>query len=120
MSKKKGQRVPSRKSQERSVASRWNENLFKVQHDSAPLEKEESKLFHTITVHGLFLCMHGHPDIAPAIACLITWVQKPNHTDWTKLYQMMQFLKQTVKDKLTSRAEGSRCLSWHCDSLCIA
>ena len=33
-----------------SVASPWNENLFKVQHDSAPLEKEQAKLFHTMTM----------------------------------------------------------------------
>ena len=29
---------------------------------------------------------------------------------------MLQFLKQTVKDKLTLRADGSVCLKWHCDS----
>ena len=29
---------------------------------------------------------------------------------------MMQFLKQTVKDKLTLRADGSGCLSWHCNT----
>ena len=68
-----------------SVASPWNENLFKVQHDSVPLEKEQAELFHTMTMQGLFLCKHGHLDIAPAIAYLTTWVQKPNHTDWTKL-----------------------------------
>ena len=68
-----------------SVASPWNENLFKVQHDSVPLEKEQAKLFHTVTVQGLFLCKCGHLDIAPAIAYLTTWVQKPNHADWTKL-----------------------------------
>ena len=39
-----------------SVDSLWNENLFKVQHDSAPLEKEQAKLFHTVTMQGLFLC----------------------------------------------------------------
>ena len=33
-----------------SVASPWNENLFKLQHDSAPLEKEQAKLFHTVTM----------------------------------------------------------------------
>ena len=27
---------------------------------------------------------------------------------------MVQFLKQTVKDKLTLRAGSSGCLSWHC------
>ena len=38
-----------------SVVSLWNENFFKVQHDSAPLEKEQAKLFHTVTAQGLFL-----------------------------------------------------------------
>ena len=38
-----------------SVASLWNENFFKVQHDSAPLEKEQAKLFHTMIAQGLFL-----------------------------------------------------------------
>ena len=58
-----------------SVASLWNENLFKVQHDSAPLEKEQAKLFHTMTMQGLFLCKHGCPGIAQAIPYLTTWVQ---------------------------------------------
>ena len=57
-----------------SVASPWNEILFKVQHESVPLEKAQAELFHTMTM-----------DIAPAIAYLTTWVQKPNHADWTKL-----------------------------------
>ena len=67
------------------VASLWNENLFKVQHDSAPLEKEQAELFHTVTAQGLFLCKHGCLDIAPAIAYLTTWVQKLNQADWIKL-----------------------------------
>ena len=63
------------------VASPWNENLFKVQHDSSPLGKDQAELFHTVTVQGLFLCKCGHPDIAPAIAYLTPWVQKLNHAD---------------------------------------
>ena len=98
------------------MASLQNENLFKLQHDSAPLEKEQAKLLCTVTIQGLFLCKHCHPDIAPAIAYLTTWVQKPNQTEWTKLCQMLLFLKQTVKDKLTIRADSSGCLSWHCDT----
>ena len=78
-----------------------------MQHDSAPLEKEQAKLFHMVTMQALFLCKHGHLDIAPAIAYLTTWVQKPNHADWTKLCQMLQFLKQTVKHKLTLRVDSS-------------
>ena len=59
-----------------SVASPWNENLFKVQHDSAPLENEQAGLWHTVTVQELFLWKHGCLDIAPAIAYLTTQVQK--------------------------------------------
>ena len=72
-----------------SVASPWNENLFNVQHSSAPVEKEQAKIFHTMTMQGLFLCKHGHLDIAPAIPYLTTQVQKPNGTDWTKLCLMV-------------------------------
>ena len=71
------------------VAYPWNENLSKIQHNSAPLEKEQAELFHTVTVQGLFLCKCGCSDIAPAIAYLTTWVQKPNCADWTKLCQML-------------------------------
>ena len=99
-----------------SVATLWNENLFKVQHDSIPLEKEQAELFHTVTMQGLFLYKHGHPDIAPVIAYLTTWVQNLNHADWTKLCRLLQYLKKTVKDKLTLRAEGSGHLKWHCDA----
>ena len=82
--KKMVKEFPQENLKEASVASLWNENLFKVQHNSAPFEKEQANLFHTVTEQGLFLCKHGHLDIAPAIAYLATWVQKPNHTDWTK------------------------------------
>ena len=58
---------------------------LRCKHDRALLEKEHAKLFHTETMHGLFLCKHCHPDIAPAIAYLTTQVQNPNHTDCTKL-----------------------------------
>ena len=71
------------------MASPWNENLFKVQCDSVPLEKKQAEFSHTMTVQGLFLCKCGHLDNAPAIAYLTTWVQKPNFTDWTKLCPML-------------------------------
>ena len=53
------------------------------------VQKEQAKTFHTMTTQGLFLCMHGCPDIAPAIAYLTTWAQKLNHIYWTKLCQML-------------------------------
>ena len=72
-----------------SVASPCNDNLFKVQHDSVPLEKEQAELFHTVTAQGLFPCKCGCLDIAPAIAYLTMWVQKPNCADWTKLCHLL-------------------------------
>ena len=81
--------VPQENLKGASVASPWNENLFKVQHNSAPVEKEQAKLFHTMTLKGEFLCKHGHLDIAPAIAYLTTQVQKSNGTDWTKVCLMV-------------------------------
>ena len=69
-----------------------------------------------MATQGLFLCKHGHLNITSAIAYLATWVQKPNCTDWTKLCQMLQVLKQSVKDKLSLKADGSRHLKWHCDA----
>ena len=80
------------------------------------LEKEQAKLFHTVTTQGLFLCKHGCLDISPAIAYLTTQVQKPNHTDWSKLCRILHFLKQTVKDKITLRADSSGHLKWHCNT----
>ena len=87
--KKIDKEFPQRHIKGESLASPWNENLFKVQHDSAPLEKQQAELFLIVTAQGLFLCNCGHLDIAPAIAYLTTWVQKPTHADWIKLCRML-------------------------------
>ena len=76
--KKMVKEFPQENCKGKPVASPWNENLFKVQHDSTPLEKEQPELFHTVTMQGLFLCKCGCLDIAPAIAYLTTRVQNPN------------------------------------------
>ena len=70
-------------SRERQWPPHGMKTSFKVQQDSAPLEKEQAELFHTMTMQGLFLCKCGHLDIAPAIVYLTTWVQKLNCADWT-------------------------------------
>ena len=41
---------------EASVASPWNEKFFKVQLNSAPLEKDQSKLFHKLTIYDNTCC----------------------------------------------------------------
>ena len=73
-------------------------------------------MFHTVTAQGLFLCKRARPDICPAIAYLTTHVNAPNEDDWSKLSRMMKFLKQTVKDRLTLRADGTGELRWYVDA----
>ncbi len=98
------------------VASPWSEHLFKVQEGSPPLPKSTAELFHTTTAQGLFLCKRARPDITPAIAYLTTRVKAPTEHDWDKLVRMMKFLKQTSKDRLTLRSDGSGRLMWHVDA----
>ena len=98
------------------VASPWRQHLFKVQEQSPPLPKSTAEQFHTTTAQGLFLCKHARPDICPAIAYLTTRVKAPNENDWEKLVRIMKFLKQTSKDWLTLKANGSKRLKWHVDA----
>ena len=99
-----------------TVASPWNDNLFKVDEDSQPLEKARAEIFHTTTAQGLFLCKRGRPDISPAIAYLTTRVRNPNEDDWKKLLRMMKFLLQTKQDRLSLSADGTGKLEWHVDA----
>jgi hypothetical protein len=99
-----------------TVASPWNENLFKVHPTSENLTKDKAKFFHTVVAQGLFLCKRGRPDISPAIAYLRTRVRSPNKDDWEKLVRMMKFLNQTKKDVLTLRADGTGTIKWYTDA----
>ena len=95
-----------------SVASPWNENLFKVQHNSAPLEMAIPHHDHARTV-----------SLQAWLSIYCTSNSLPNYTGTKtkscRLDQVMSndmILKQTVKDKLTLRADDSGCLSWHCNT----
>jgi hypothetical protein len=52
----------------------------------------------------MFLYKRARPDIEPAIAFLSSRVKEPNKGDWTKLLQVMGFLKGTIND-----ADERRC-----------
>ena len=100
----------------KEVATPWNENLFKPLESSPMLNREQAESFHTFTAQGLFLCKQARPDISPAIAYFTTRVRAPTKDDWSKLVRMMKFLKQTAKDRLTLRADGSAILKWYVDA----
>ena len=107
---------PKQSLQGPAVKSPWNENLFKVHDKSPKLDQQRAELFHTVTAQGLFACKRARPDISPAIAYLTTRVREPNEDDWDKLSRMMKFLKQTSKDRLTLRADGTGVLKWYVDA----
>lgn len=94
----------------------WTEYLFKVNKSCDKLATTKAELFHTVVAQGLFLCKRGRPDIAPAIAFLTTQVKEPDRDDWSKLAKMMKYLKSTVNDVLTLRADGTRVARFHVDA----
>ena len=99
-----------------NVASPWNENLFKVDESSPALSERDREQFHNKTAQGLFLCKRARPDISPAIAFFTTRVREPNEDDKRKMTRMIKFLKQTKRDRLTLKADGSRTLHWYVDA----
>jgi hypothetical protein len=90
--------------------------LFRVDPKSIKLSNSEQELFHTVVTQGLFLCKRARPDIAPAIAFLTTRVQHPTREDWMKLVKMMRYLRGTVNDVLTLRADGTKTIKWYTDA----
>ena len=87
--------------------SPWNKHLFKVEEKSPKLPDKQKEKFHNKTAQGLFLCKRARPDISLAIAYLMMRVHNLNEDDQKKLVRMMKFLKQTVNDHLTLKADGS-------------
>ena len=83
--KKLVKEVPQENLKGASVASPWNENLFKVQRDSAPLEQGQSELFHTVTMQGLILCKAWLSRYCTSYIVPNYMGTKPNHVDWIKL-----------------------------------
>ena len=94
----------------------WNENLFKVDPTSKPLDIKCAKVFHTFVMKGMFLCKRGRQDIQPAIAFMTTRVREPNEGDWKKLVKMMNYLKATKDDIASMSADDTGTIKWHVDA----
>ena len=94
------------------VASQRHENLFKVQHNSGPLEKEQAKLFRTVTTQGLFLWKHGHTS--NSLPNYMGTKTKSHRLDQVMLNDAISQVNS--KGQINLRADGSGCLKWHCDT----
>ena len=84
--------------------------------DSAPLEGNQAKTFHTFVAKTLFACKRTRPDLQPVVAALCTRVKNPNHDDWNKLMRMMRYINGTLEDKLILSADSLNVLKHYVDS----
>jgi hypothetical protein len=94
-------------------ATPWTEKLLKVQKDAPKLEEERRKVFHTYVMKSMFLCKRARPDIDQGITFLSSRVKEANEGDWTKLLQVLGFLKGTINDVLKLEADDTNTLTWY-------
>ena len=52
--------------------SPWNDNLFKINEESSPLDNRDSEIFHSTVMKGMFLVKRGRPDAETAFSFLCT------------------------------------------------
>jgi hypothetical protein len=80
------------------------------------LDQERAEIFHTFVAKALFACKRSRCDLQVAVAMLCTRVQSPTDEDWKKLLRMLRYVKATVKDVLTLRADDLSIVKWYVDA----
>jgi hypothetical protein len=90
--------------------------IYSKYRNGKPLSNEKARLFHTFVAKILFLSKRTRCDIQPAVAFLTTRVKNPCEEDWTKLLKVVHYLKLTMNDVLTLKADGTRIIKWHVDA----
>ncbi len=73
--------------------------LFTVDENSKPLSNEEREVFHSIVQKLMYLCKRARPDVEPVLSFLSTRVSCATYEDREKLVRLLDFLRETVKDK---------------------
>ena len=91
------------------------DNLFETG-QSAPLDRVQAELFHTIVAKALFLCKRGRPDIHLPTAYLCTRVRMPLTDDLIKLRRMMKYLNGSRTDVLRLVVDDLHVIKWHVDA----
>ena len=85
--------------------------LFNVDKQATLLNQSEAELYHSFVQKLMYICERACPDIEPALSFLSTRVANPNKDDQRKLYRVLDFLKDTIKD---DRIIGANDLSEIC------
>jgi hypothetical protein len=100
----------------KSVPTPAAENVFSVDESSPAVDQERSEIFHTFVAKALFACKRSRCDLQVAVAMLCTRVKNPTEEDWKKLLRMMEYVKSTLGDVLTLRAENLSVIKWYVDA----
>lgn len=80
------------------------------------LTKELAQVFHTWVAKVLFACKRARPDTHTATTLLCTRVKSPNQDDWRKLMRLLEYIKGTLKDVLTLKADDLHVIKWYVDA----
>ena len=100
----------------KSVPTPAAENIFQVDPTSPLLDQERAEIFHTFVAKVLFACKRSRCDLQVAVAMLCTRVKNPTEEDWKKLIRLLQYVKSTVNDVLTLRADDLSIVKWYVDA----
>ena len=77
-----------------SARSPAADDLFVVG-DSADLDSERQRIFHSATMTVLYLSVNMRWDLCLAVSYLSTRTSKPNEDDWKKLGRLLKYLNAT-------------------------
>jgi hypothetical protein len=98
------------------IATAAPEDLFKVNEDAVKLDKDKSKVFHSIVAMILYIVKRARPDAALANAFLTTRVREPDEDDWRNLRHLINYLRSTRELPLVLGAVQTGVLQWYVDA----
>ena len=92
-------------------------NLFDVDNEATPLDKEQGDTFHRVVAKLLYVAKRVRPDILLTVSFLCTHVSKCNEQDWTKLKRLLSYLTVTVDMTFTLGADSLDSIKTWVDAL---
>jgi hypothetical protein len=92
------------------------DSLFKVDESCAKLAQNKAVEFHNLLAKTLYATKRERPDTCTVIAFFTKRVREPNKDDWTKLVQLMRYIRDTRTISLILSANGSGILKWWVDA----
>ena len=91
-------------------------HLFEVDENCAKLIEKDRSIFHSIVAKFLFVSKQARPDILVAVSYLTTRVSKADEDDWKKLKRLLQYLRSTIKLKMTLSVDSMSSVKWWVDA----